>query len=265
MENLIFRLQGVVREKGEMQDFEGPLELILLLLKKNKVEIRDISVSLILEQYLQSLDKLAAMDLEIASEFVAMASHLVYIKTKTVLSGEEEIEELNDLINSLEELRRRGYFTQIKEMTDDLRAMFEVGSGYLPKPPETLTPTPDEPLELDVRALLAAMSTVLDKDGLEALSAPQTVAYPKRIVYSVTEKATEILTRIKKRGSAHMHELIADADSKSEMVAVFIAVLELCRSGVLLMIGTDSEMTLCASGADASIPDSLAELDEQAG
>lgn len=98
MENPSFYLEGVVREKNELQDFEGPLSLILMLLSKNKIEIRDIKISEILDQYLEYLDQMQKLDLEIASEFVQMASHLLYIKTKTLLTQEEEVSELEVLI-----------------------------------------------------------------------------------------------------------------------------------------------------------------------
>ena len=101
MENPSFYLEGVVREKNELQDFEGPLSLILMLLSKNKIEIRDIKISEILDQYLEYLDQMQKLDLEIASEFVQMASHLLYIKTKTLLTQEEEVSELEVLIASL--------------------------------------------------------------------------------------------------------------------------------------------------------------------
>ena len=84
-----YRLEGVVRTRQETADFEGPLTLILMLLSKNKIEIRDIQISEILEQYLAYLEEMKAMDLEIASEFVQMASYLLYIKTRMLLSADE--------------------------------------------------------------------------------------------------------------------------------------------------------------------------------
>ena len=87
MEAPIYHLEGVVKEKSEnMADFVGPLDLILHLLSKNKMEIKDIQISLILDQYLQWMHQRREMDLEVASDFVAMASHLVYIKTRMLLS-----------------------------------------------------------------------------------------------------------------------------------------------------------------------------------
>lgn len=86
MDNPTFHLDSVVKDKNELQDFDGPLSLILMLLSKNKIEIRDIKISEILDQYLEYLEQMEKMDLEITSEFVQMASHLLYIKTRTLLA-----------------------------------------------------------------------------------------------------------------------------------------------------------------------------------
>lgn len=90
MESPIYKLEKVVQGKEELQDFEGPLDLILFLLSKNKIEIQDIPIALILDQYLAYLDRRKEMDLEVASEFVTMAAHLMYIKTRMLLSLEDE-------------------------------------------------------------------------------------------------------------------------------------------------------------------------------
>ena len=92
LDSPVFKLEGVIhtRETEELEDFEGPLDLILYLLGKNKIEIQDIPIALILDQYLEYLDKRQQMDLEIASEFITMAAHLMYIKTRMLLSLEDE-------------------------------------------------------------------------------------------------------------------------------------------------------------------------------
>ena len=118
MENPVFKLEKVIRSRSqeEMQDFEGPLYLILYLLGKNKMEIQDISISQILDQYLEWLEARQRMDLEVASEFVAMASHLMYIKTRMLLSLEDEEarSEMDALIQSLEERRRSEHYGRVK-------------------------------------------------------------------------------------------------------------------------------------------------------
>ena len=105
MESPIYKLEKVVQGKEELQDFEGPLDLILFLLSKNKIEIQDIPIALILDQYLAYLDRRKEMDLEVASEFVTMAAHLMYIKTRMLLSLEDEEakNEMDALIQSLAE------------------------------------------------------------------------------------------------------------------------------------------------------------------
>ena len=97
MEEPKYHLQGVVKSREQMEDFDGPLDVILLLLSKNKIEIRDIQIAQILEQYLAYLEERKRMDLEIASEFIAMASHLIYIKSKMLLSAADQQEALSEM------------------------------------------------------------------------------------------------------------------------------------------------------------------------
>ena len=86
IETPIYHLEKVVKTREDMEDFNGPLDLILHLLSKNKMEIKDIQISLILEQYLAWMDQRKKLDLEVASEFVTMAAQLVFIKTRMPVS-----------------------------------------------------------------------------------------------------------------------------------------------------------------------------------
>ena len=94
METPIFHLDSVVKSRAEqMQDFDGPLDLILHLLSKNKMEIKDIQISVILDQYLQWMEQRKEMDLEVSSEFLVLAATLLQIKSKMLLPSEYEEEE----------------------------------------------------------------------------------------------------------------------------------------------------------------------------
>jgi segregation and condensation protein A len=110
MDNPIFKIESVVQERNEetLQDFEGPLDLILSLLAKNKIEIQNIPIALILDQYLDYLEQRQRLDLEIASEFITMAAHLMYIKSRMLLpNGKEETQgDMYELIRSLQEQER---------------------------------------------------------------------------------------------------------------------------------------------------------------
>ena len=137
MEQPQYHLQSVVHAKESLEDFDGPLDVILLLLSKNKIEIQDIQISAILEQYLAYLDEMKRLDMEIASEFIAMASHLMLIKTKMLLSAaerEEAMSEMELLIRSLEEKQRAEAYEQIRTAVAFLEPRSDIGNGFFQIP-----------------------------------------------------------------------------------------------------------------------------------
>ena len=236
MEDPNFYLEGILHEKEELKDFEGPLSLILMLLQKNKIEIRDIRISEILDQYLEYLNKMQEMDLEIASEFVRMASYLLYIKTKTLLSGDEEVSELEALIESLETLKCKDALTAVREVAPMLGNAYRQGALIYSRSPE---PAPavskeytytHEPVEL-LKALLNIFRST-DEKPPEMTGISQ--AIPQRIVYSIRSKSRQILDRLRLRNIS-LNELYRECRSRSELVATFISVLELCSMGSLVV------------------------------
>lgn len=245
MENPTFRLEGVVREKDEMEDFEGPLTLILQLLAKNKIEIQDIKIAELLDQYMAYLDEMKAMDLEIASEFVAMASHLVYIKARMLLNADEEPSELETLIESLERLKNRDVYNAVKKVTDDFGALYQRGAGTFVKPPEPLKQSKEYRYVHEKDDILAAILRVLTQEGslAAAIETPR-FTMPSRIVYSVSEKTEEILNMLLRNGEMRYTALIGASKSRTELVATFIALLELCKSGRVGLIGEGENATV---------------------
>ena len=239
MENPNFYLEGIVRDKNEMQDFEGPLSLILQLLSKNKIEIRDIRISEILDQYLAYLDEMQSMDLEVASEFVQMAAHLLYSKTRTLLAGEEEVSELELLMTSLEQLKSRGAFEALQQVLPELKAASERGMLYCAKAPEPLR---SEQKEYSYRHepidLLRAMARICAR-GVKPAASDFEQSVPGRIVYSVRDKSARILSALK-QGSVTLRVLYRECRSRSEVVATFLSVLELCSIGSV-EIGREGE------------------------
>ena len=251
MENPSFFLEGVVKEKNELQDFEGPLSLILMLLSKNKIEIRDIKISEILDQYLEYLAQMQSMDLEIASEFVQMASHLLYIKTKTLLtSDDEEVSELEVLMASLEQLKCKDVYNAVRQVTPELKQASELGLLYFSKLPE---PLPKTAKEYEYRHepvdLLKALASVYMRGGktleLESFSS----AVPKRIVYSIRDKSRQIL-RLLSGGSVTLNGLYAECRSRSEVVATFMSVLELCSMGNIHISRSGEDYMVEFTGGD---------------
>jgi segregation and condensation protein A len=254
LETPVFRLEGIVKTKDELSDFEGPLTLILQLLSRDKVEIKDISISLILEQYLAYLDEMAELDLDIASEFVAMASHLAYIKTKMLLSGDEEVSELQQLISSLEELQRGDMFAQLKEAAQTLAAMYVRGAALMPGPPEYLPEDPEGGyVHTCVDLLEAVLALIGRENALISSLNPQEAVYPRHITYPIPEKIEEIQVRLKHMGSMPLMTLFLGSSSRTELVATLVAILELCRVGSVLITGDGDELTITYMGAGEAL------------
>lgn len=249
MENPTFHLEGIVKSKDEMEDFSGPLSLILMLLSKNKIEIRDLKISEILDQYLDYISAMQEMDLEVASEFVQMASHLVYIKTRTLLAGDEEVTELEELMSSLEQLKCQDAYAQVKAVTPELLSASSQGLRMFSKAPEPLESKSHtyeyshKPIEL----LLSLASVLTKNSGIAAQS--QEVLVPRRIIYSVREKSFQLIELLRD-GSRTLKEIFELSQSRSEVVAAFISVLELCASGNIFIFQKNGELTagLCGDG-----------------
>ncbi len=231
-----YRLEGIVRTRSEeMEDFEGPLDVIFLLLSKNKIEIQDVSITAILEQYLSYLDEMKRLDMEIASEFITMASHLMLIKTKMLLSAAEAAEaqsELDLLRQSLIERQRREAMESIRTAIAELEPRNEIGRCLFTKEPEPLRRDSTYRYKHEPLDLLKALDMIAERNRRQL--PPPTVNF-KGIVgkepYPVTRKTGEVLRQLILRGVERLKNLFKGNRSRSEIVATFIAILEMCKTG----------------------------------
>ena len=235
-----YRLEGIVRTKSElMEDFEGPLDVILELLSKNKIEIQDVSITAILEQYLAYLDEMKRLDMEIASEFITMASHLMLIKTKMLLSAAEQAEaesELDLLRQSLMERKRKEAMDQIRIAIADLEPRNEIGRNLFTKEPEPLKRDQGYRYQHDVRDLLRALDMITERNARQL--PPPTMNF-KGIVgkepYPIGKKTGEVLRQLVLRGVERMKNLFKGNKSRSEVVATFLAILDLCKTNAVTL------------------------------
>lgn len=230
-----YHLEGIVRTHSEvMEDFEGPLDVIFLLLSKNKIEIENVSITAILEQYLAYLDERKRLDMEIASEFITMASHLMLIKTKMLLSAaeaEEAQSELDQLRQSLIERQHREAMEQIRMAITILEPMNDVGRCIFTKEPEPLRKDTTYRYQHAPEDMLKAL-TEMEERSQHRLP-PPTVNF-KGIVgkepYPVTRKAKQVIHTLVLRGMERLKNLFKGNRSRSEIVATFLAILELCKT-----------------------------------
>ena len=256
MESPVFKLEKVVRARNEeMQDFEGPLDLILFLLSRNKMEIQDISISLICDQYLAWIAQRQSMDLEVASEFITMASQLMYIKSRMLLSIEDEEaqSEMDALIESLEERKRNESYAEIKAMAAKLAPLGEFGRNVLTRDPEPLERGKVYEYNQRLTDLSAALAELRSRS---ARSLPSPEAAFREIVqhepYPVETKAEELLRRLREEGVLKWFRVFFGCRSRSEIVATFLAVLELCRGRMIRLFGPREDYSVEAVDGESA-------------
>jgi len=258
-----FRLEGIVHTRSEVnEDFDGPLDVIFLLLSKNKIEIQDVSITAILEQYIAYLDEMKRMDMEIASEFIAMASHLMLIKTKMLLSAAEQAEaesELDQIRSSLIERRRKEAQEQIRKAVVELEPRNEIGRCIFTKESEPLPRDKTYRYKHTPADLLRALEMIAERTS--RMLPPSVEAFRGIVAkepYPVTRKAADVLRRLILRGTERLKALFSDNRSRSEMVATFLAVLELCKTRKIML-----EETISGDDPELCVADEVTEAAEE--
>lgn len=247
METPVYHLENVVHARSELEDFNGPLDLILNLLSRNRMDIQDIQITLILDQYMDWMNQRKELDLDVASEFVSMASHLVYIKTRMLLSihDEEVLSEMEELVAALEERKRSENYGKVKMLLPELQSRYEAGVDYLSRGQLPFAPDKTYRYQHQPEDVYRAMMNLYRRNG-EKL--PPTVNLFRGIVgkepYPVADKAREVLERLLHTGVARFRQLFLSSRSRSEIVATFLAVLELCKNRQIHLAGSEKDCTV---------------------
>ena len=211
-----------------LDQFEGPLDLLLTLISKNKVSISDIPISLICDQYMEYIEHAQKMDPDIASEFIVMASELMLIKSRMLLPHEEGTE--NDPRREIADALM--LYQQAKIVAGELRPRYEEYSGRFVKGTDEVPPEKGLPLNLDANMLVKALESVLKRMKVaDAQRKPSELVNPliKHKVVSVEEKIEEMCAVLEKKGETSLFQLLRDSESRAELVARFMGMLELIK------------------------------------
>ncbi|MBR3692825.1 MAG: segregation/condensation protein A [Clostridia bacterium] len=224
-----------------LEIFEGPLDLLLHLISKNKVDIYDIPVSEILEQYLAYMKAAEDFNIELASEFSVMAAQLLLIKSSMILPKYEDLEEdpRKQLVESLIEYQlfkaTRPYFQERAESF----------AGSFVREQETLAPIPVAQYGLSPELLSGAVRMLMQrKEEMKEEPDFHMATVMSRNTVSIDEKIGGILTLFKTRKNLSLRSLYRAAKSKSELIATFLAVLELCKDQHILLTDAEDDLTL---------------------
>jgi segregation and condensation protein A len=241
--------------KVQFEVFEGPLDLLLYLIKKEEVDIYEVNLTKLATQFIEYIDTMRLLDLEIAGEFLVMASTLMYIKSRELLpvdqqaqvEGEEEGEDPRwELIRQLVEYKK------FKDAAAQLQTLESRQEHIFPRVPgkfefESAAPPPKP--DVSIFDLLNAVNTVLKRFEQRA-GATREIFEDK---WTVSEKIEFILKVITERGSVKFSELFESAASRPEVVCTFLALLELIRLKQLVCVQpehfTEIEISLAQNPA----------------
>ncbi len=211
-----------------LDQFEGPLDLLLTLISKNKVSITDIPIAIICDQYMEYIEEAQRMDLDIASEFIVMASELMLIKSRMLLPHEEGTE--NDPRREIQDALL--LYQKAKLAVKELSPMYDEYSGRFVKGTDDIPPEKGLPLNLDTDLLMKALNAVMRRMKIaETVRTPVELVNPliKHKIVSVEEKIEEICLLLEEHEEASLFFLLKDSDSRSELVARFMGILELIK------------------------------------
>ena len=209
----------------KLEVFEGPLDLLLHLISKHKLNINDIPIVTLLEQYLDYIDKMSEQNMEIAGEFLEMAARLVYIKTVSLLPRKEEAEQLK------KELQGRLIEYSLCKKAAELMKMRYIGNVNAVRKPLYIEFDNTYSVVHDPKVLLDAYLKIQLKPPEEQVRAESFNTLVKKKIVSVTSKIFYVLRCLYKSGSCMMDGLFEGMTNRSERVATFLAVLELTKSG----------------------------------
>lgn len=232
--------------KYKLEVFEGPLDLLLSLIAKNKVDIMDIPIALILDQYMEYIDKMHEMNMEVAGEFIVMAAELMLIKTKMLLpkppKDEEEENPRDKLARALIE------YKLAKDAAGYLGDQYRLYGGRMAKLPEIFDRRGEIPEHIDYELLSKAFSNMLERNKkLPELMVKSEQALGRMLsrkavpVSDMIYKAIRILLR----GETGFDNMFEFCDSRSGIVAMFAAILELLKNQrVYMRENEDGEIIL---------------------
>jgi segregation and condensation protein A len=241
--------------KVKFEVFEGPLDLLLYLIKKEEVDIYEVNLTRLATQFIEYIETMRLLDLELAGEFLVMAATLMYIKSRELLpvdqqvqvEGEEEGEDPRwELIRQLVEYKK------FKDVAAQLAVLEERQADVFPRMPAKpdFAPEPVRRAEASLFDLLNAVHTVLARFGRRP---DQRDIFEDK--WSVSEKIEYLMRCLGERSSVKFSELFAAVTSRSEVVCTFLALLELIRLKQILAVQNEpfGEIEICRAPPAAEL------------
>lgn len=245
--NNAFSVNDVNEPLYHLECFDGPLDLLLKLIVRNKVDILDIPIALILDQYMEYVSELKRSDPDIAGDFIAMAAELMLIKSKILLPNLSEPDAPDpraELVRNLMD------YKFAKEKAMELNSMYAVYNGRIAKESEEIDADKSYVAPQDLDVLLQAFERIERRKKLMELSKTgepekNLTAIATARIAPIHEKVFSMLRYLKKNGAVPFEELmLRESATRSDLVAAFIALLQLIRRQVIKIARDDPENPL---------------------
>ena len=232
----------MINHAFKLKDFDGPLDLLLMLIGKARIDIREIFVSEITDQYLEIVRNAPDLDMDEASDFLVMAATLLEIKSRAILPGKQENDEESDPETEL--IRRLEEYKRFRETAENMKQFEEAARRIFTKLPEEypLPPRETELTGLTLEGLQEAFLRIwqrrprLDDDPESNHYAPRNI---HKDSHTVQECMQNLLARIRKTRRIRFEDAFSEAPTREEVVTYFLAVLELLKLGKMHALQDD--------------------------
>lgn len=223
-----------------INDFEGPLDVLLHLVKESKMDIYEINISSIIDQYLEFIHSLENKNIDIASEYLVMASELIHLKSKLLINrqDDEESEEDELSISSEEDLRNKIIeYEKYKMITNQFKELEEKRGEVYTKLPENLKEYIDETIkgELDISELFNAYKSFLSR---QELTKPLNTKITKKEI-NIEDKIKDIRSILQKRKRVNFLELFTEMN-RENIVVTFLSILEMSKNNEIILTQEDN-------------------------
>ena len=237
----------------KLEVFEGPLELLLSLINKNKMDINDIQISVICDQYMEYIDQAQKMDMDLAAEFIVMASELMLIKSRMLLPKLPENEE--DPRAWLSEALI--IYKKAKEAAASMLSLYTEYSGRMVKDEDEIPPDKELPSGMDPELLSRALSVMMRRlEASENVQSTHIKPLVRTKVVSVEERIGLIISSLRQYSRRSLLDILDEAENRSELIASFLAILELLKSKTILLSHSEdpeAEAGEISFGVDVSL------------
>ena len=250
--------------KVKFEVFEGPLDLLLYLIKKQEVDIYEVNLTALATQFIEYIEVMRQLDLEIAGEFLVMASTLMYIKSRELLPVDKQVavEEEDDGEDPRWELIRQ--LVEYKKFKDAAARLQELEirqeSVYRREAPKPVFESEPQKPEVSIFDLVNAVSAIL-KRVAQREGESREIFEDK---WSVSEKIEMLVKRITEKSRVKFSELFEGATSRTEVVVTFLAMLELIRMKQIICVQPDHFAEIEIIKAEPQLPTVPTEIPEQA-